>query len=129
MQRIVFATLAAGLLTVAGFAEEAPGGIKRTSLQTAAFPDGYNTVSGLAEIAPGTSSGPHTHPGLETGYLLEGEVLLVIEGQPDRTLKPGDSYLIPTGAKHEVKSVGDVPAKAMAVYVVDKGKPLASPAK
>ena len=61
--------------------------------------------------------------------MLEGEVLMQVEGQPDRTLKPGDSYMIPAGAKHDVKSVGSVAAKAFSVFVVDKAEPLASPAK
>jgi quercetin dioxygenase-like cupin family protein len=117
------------LLAMPAVAEDAPPAIKRTPLQSIDFPDGYKTVTGLAEIAPGGASGAHTHPGIETGYILEGEVLMSIEGQPDKTLKSGDSYMIPAGAKHDVKSIGSVPAKAVSVFVVDKTKPLASPAK
>jgi quercetin dioxygenase-like cupin family protein len=129
MQKIAFALLAIGLLTAPALAEDAPPAIKRTPLQAIDFPEGYKTVTGLAEIVPGGASGLHTHPGIETGYILEGEVLMSIEGQPDKTLKSGDSYLIPAGAKHDVKSIGSVPAKAVSVFVVDKSKPLASPAK
>ncbi|MEW9807604.1 cupin domain-containing protein [Mesorhizobium sp. ZMM04-5] len=110
-------------------AEEAPTGIKRTPLQAIDFPEGYRTVTGLAEVAPGHASGMHTHPGIETGYVLEGEVLMSVEGEPDRMLKAGDSYVVPSGAKHDVKSIGSVPAKAVSVFVVDKTNPLASPAK
>jgi quercetin dioxygenase-like cupin family protein len=129
MQKIAFALLAIGLLTAPALAEDAPSGIKRTPLQSIDFPEGYKTVTGLAEVAPGHASGMHTHPGIETGYVLDGEVLMVVEGQPDRTLKAGDSFVIPPGAKHDVKSIGSVPAKAVSVFVVDKSKPLASPAK
>jgi quercetin dioxygenase-like cupin family protein len=129
MQKIAFALLAIGLLTAPALAEDAPSGIKRTPLQSIDFPEGYKTVTGLAEVAPGHASGMHTHPGIETGYVLDGEVLMVVEGQPDRTLKAGDSFVIPAGAKHDVKSIGSVPAKAVSVFVVDKSKPLASPAK
>ena len=117
------------LLAAPALAEDAPPAIKRTPLQSIDYPDGYKTVTGLAEIAPGGAAGLHTHPGIETGYVLEGEVLMTVEGQPDRTLKPGDSYMIPAGAKHDVKSIGSIPAKAVSVFVVDKTKPLASPAK
>ena len=72
---------------------ECTAGIKRTPLQSIDFPDGYKTVTGLAEVAPGSASGPHTHPGIETGYILEGEVLMIVEGQPDQTLKAGDSFI------------------------------------
>jgi quercetin dioxygenase-like cupin family protein len=123
------AVLLIALLTGASLAEDAPPAIKRTPLQAIDFPEGYKTVTGLAEVAPGGASGLHTHPGIETGYILEGEVLMSVEGQPDKTLKSGDSYMIPAGAKHDVKSIGSVPAKAVSVFVVDKSKPLASPAK
>ena len=77
-------------LTVVAFAGAAfAQGIKRTPLQKAEFPDGYNTVSGIAEIPAGGSAGRHTHPGVEMGYLLEGEADLIVEGRPDQHLKPG----------------------------------------
>ncbi len=117
------------LLGAPALAQDAPSGIKRTPLQSIDFPEGYKTVTGLAEVAPGHSSGLHTHPGIETGYVLEGEVVVSVQGEPDRAMKPGDSFVIPPGAAHDVKSVGSVPAKALSVFVVDAAKPLASPAK
>ena len=129
MMRIAVGFVSAMLLVAPALAEDAPPAIKRTPLQSIEFPEGYKTVTGLAEVAPGHASGMHTHPGIETGYVLDGEVLMIVEGQPDRTLKAGDSFVIPPGAKHDVKSIGSVPAKAISVFVVDKSKPLASPAK
>lgn len=125
----IAAAVTAALLATPVLAEDAPSGIKRTPLQSIDFPEGYRTVTGLAEVAPGHASGPHTHPGIETGYVLEGEVLMTVEGQPDRTLRAGDSFVIPPGAKHDVKSIGSVPAKAISVFVIDRSKPPASPAK
>ena len=72
----------------AAFAQQAA--VKRTPLQKAEFPDGYVTVSGIAEIPVGGSAGRHTHPGVEMGYLLEGEANLIVEGRPDQHLKAGD---------------------------------------
>ena len=116
-------------LTVVIFAGAAfAQGIKRTPLQKAEFPDGYNTVSGIAEIPAGGSAGRHTHPGVEMGYLLEGEADLIVDGRPDQHLKAGDSYSIPAGTVHDAKVHGDKVLKVLAVYVVDKTKPLASPA-
>ena len=103
-------------------------GIKRTPLQKVEFPDGYKTVTGIAEIQPGGSAGRHTHPGIETGYVLEGEADLIIDGKPDLHLKAGDSYAIPAGAVHDAKVHGDKPLKVLGIYIVDKTKPLASPA-
>jgi quercetin dioxygenase-like cupin family protein len=112
----------------AGVAIAQQGGIKRTPLQKAEFPDGYNTVSAIAEIPAGGSAGRHTHPGIEMGYLLEGEANLLIEGKPDQHLKAGDSYSIPAGVVHDAKVHGDKALKVLGIYVVDKTKPLASPA-
>ncbi len=118
-------------LTVAAFACTGAAlgqGIKRTPLQKIDFPAGYTTVTAIAEIPPGGSAGRHTHPGVETGYVIEGEGELIIDGQPTKLLKPGNSWAIPAGAIHDAKVKGDKPLKIMAIYIVEKDKPLASPA-
>jgi quercetin dioxygenase-like cupin family protein len=90
--------------------------------------DNREAIQGLAEIAPGAATGRHTHFGVETGYVLEGMALMEIDGEAPRTLKPGDSYSIPAGKVHNAKAIGERPAKVIATYVVEKGKPLATPA-
>jgi quercetin dioxygenase-like cupin family protein len=113
----------------AALAQSAPPPIKRIPLQKFDVPGaGYETVMGIAEIAPNVDIGKHSHPGIESGYVLEGDGILVVEGKPDRPLKAGDSYQIPAGAIHTAKS-GPKGTKVLAVYVVEKGKPLATPAK
>ena len=74
-------------------------GIKRTPLQKVEFPDGYNTVTGIAEIPAGGAAGRHTHPGIEMGYLLKAKLTCVVEGRPDQHLKAGDSYGLDPGRK------------------------------
>lgn len=90
MPRIVLAAISFAMLTAASFAQDAPSGIKRSQLQSTDFPDGFTTVLGLSEVAPGAASSPNSHPGIETGYILEGEVVISIAGQPDLTMKAGD---------------------------------------
>jgi quercetin dioxygenase-like cupin family protein len=103
--------------------------IKRIPLQKFDVPGtNMETVIGIAEVVANASIGRHTHPGVESGYVLEGEMVLIVDGQPDRTLKAGESYQIPPGAIHDGKS-GPNGAKVIATYVVEKGKPLASPAQ
>ena len=131
MVKIKTIVLGLGVMSfaLAGAAVAQESGIKRTPFQKVEFPDGYVTVTGLAELPPGAAAGRHTHPGIETGYVLEGELSLEIDGQPAKLLKPGDSYQIPAGAVHDAKVHGDKSMKVLGVYVVDKTKPLASPAK
>lgn len=106
---------------------QAPG-IKRTILQRTDVGGGQEVVLGMAEIAPGGATGRHSHPGVETGYVVEGSATLVIDGMPPIAMKAGTSYLIPAGQIHDARNTGDVPVKVLATYVVEKGKPLATPA-
>jgi len=111
----------------AGVAIAQQTGIKRTPLQKLDFPAGYNTITAIAEVPAGGAAGRHTHPGAETGYVLEGELELVIDGQAPMKIKAGESYQIPEGAVHDAKA-GDKPFKVLGVYVVKAGEPLAKPA-
>jgi quercetin dioxygenase-like cupin family protein len=111
----------------AGIALAQQSGIKRTPLQKLDFPAGYTTVTAIAEVPVGGAAGRHTHPGMETGYVLEGELELVIDGQPPMKIKAGESYQIPEGAVHDAKA-GDKPFKVLGVYIVKAGEPLAKPA-
>jgi quercetin dioxygenase-like cupin family protein len=130
MRRLVSAGLAVALSAafVSFAAAQAAPPIKRIPLQKFDVPGtAYETIIGIAEIAPNVMIGRHTHPGPESGFLLEGEIVLMVQGQPDKPLKAGDSYQVPPGAIHDAKS-GAQGAKVIATYVVEKGKPLASPA-
>jgi quercetin dioxygenase-like cupin family protein len=102
-------------------------GIERTPLQTFDVPGaGYETFIGIAEISPNVGIGRHTHPGPESGFLPEGEFTVLVEGQPEKPLKAGDSYQVPAGAVHDAHSGGQG-AKVIATDV-EEGKPLATPA-
>ena len=132
--RILFGALVA--ISIVGTAASQPPAmtqqtqtIKRTPLQKFDVPGtAYETVIGIAEITPNVTIGRHTHPGPESGYMLEGEMVLMIDGQPEKTVRTGDSYQVPPGAVHDART-GPKGAKVIATYVVEKGKPLASPAK
>jgi quercetin dioxygenase-like cupin family protein len=131
-RKIMIKKLLLGLSVVAfacaGAAVAQQGGIKRTPLQKVEFPAGYNVVTAIAEVPAGGSAGRHTHPGVETTYVMEGEGELLIEGKPPMKLKAGDSFQVPEGAIHDAKAVGDKPFKVLAVYIVKAGEPLAKPA-
>jgi quercetin dioxygenase-like cupin family protein len=101
--------------------------IKRTMLQTVDFPPGFTTVSAIVELAPRGCAGSHTHPGVESTYVMEGEVVLKLDGEPDRVLKAGDSFQIPPGVVHDACVTVASPLKLLATFVVEKGKALATP--
>ena len=62
------------------------------------------------------------------GYVIEGEAVMSIEGQPDIQLKPGDSFAVPPGLAHKAVNAGGVPNVIVASFVVERDKPLATPA-
>ena len=121
-------TMLLGLaLAAAAVSASSAQGIKRTPLQDIKYPAGHHIVTVIAEIGPSQLAGRHTHPGVDTGYVLDGEATLIIEGQPDKVLKAGDSYAVPAGIPHDI-TTSDKGLKIMAVYVVEDGKPVATPA-
>lgn len=128
--RVFLAVCAIGFagLALAQSPAAPPANIKRTLLQTVEVPGtSFNAITGIAELAPNVAIGRHTHPGPESGYMMDGEMTLLIDGQPPKVVKTGESYQVPPGTVHDAKA-GDKGAKVLAVYVVEKGKALASPA-
>jgi quercetin dioxygenase-like cupin family protein len=105
------------------------GGVTRKILAQQDGPTaGYVTLLVEAEIEANVAVGRHTHPGIESAYVLEGGFELPIEGQPTRMLKPGDAIQIPANTPHAGGKPGPAKTKILITYVVEKGKPLASPA-
>jgi quercetin dioxygenase-like cupin family protein len=125
----VVATLALALLFATTLSAQQPG-FKRTVIQKQDLSmAGREVVQAVAEIPAGMNAGRHTHPGEEVGYLIEGSLTLMVEGKPPVTVKPGESFFVPAGVVHDGKAEGSGVAKVLATYIVEKGKPLASPAQ
>ena len=118
-----------GLSLAAGVLLAQASGLTRTLVGRADVSvPGREAVVARVEVAPGARAGRHTHPGDEISYVLEGQAELLIDGQPPRIVKAGESFVIPAGVVHDAHNSGDQPTKLVGVYVVEKGKPLASPA-
>ena len=114
------------VLTVGGSAMAQQAGIKRTVLRSIDFPEGYTTVTAIVELPPGTCAGRHTHPGIDSGFVIQGDLVLKVDGKPEQTLKAGDSYETQPLVPHDACSVsGD---KLIDTWVIERGKPLSSPA-
>jgi len=103
-------------------------GVTRTIVQTTELPGGTHVaILVTAEIAANAEVARHTHPGIESAYVIEGESVLQMVGSPDRTVRAGDGFQIPAGTVHGVRN-GARPTRLAITYTVEKGKPLASPA-
>ena len=123
----VLCTLTAGPAATTVSAQQT-GGITRTILGKADLPDGkFVSILAAVEVAPGAVIARHTHPGVESAIVTEGSLDLSVDGLPDRTVKAGEGYLVPTGAIHAARN-GSATTKLAITYTVEKDKPLASPA-
>jgi len=89
---------------------------------------GYQAVMVAVEIPAGGREGRHTHPGAVAVYVTDGTLALDYEGRPTATYKAGDTFFVEAGKIHEGINNGGSAVKAIATFVVEKGKPLASPA-
>jgi quercetin dioxygenase-like cupin family protein len=99
--------------------------IKRTDLATA---DQSATDTGamwIAEVAPGGSTGRHTHPTPRFVYVLEGAVVLEMDGKPPRTFTVGEGFVEPPGDVHNFRNASTTAtAKAIGFQIAPKGTPL-----
>lgn len=89
---------------------------------------GREVVMAKAEFPKGTSTGRHTHPGEESSYVAAGTMSLEVEGVT-KTLKAGESFLIPAGKVHNAINIDAGESVVIANYIVEKGKPLTTPVK
>jgi quercetin dioxygenase-like cupin family protein len=116
--------------TSAGVGWAQPAGFTRTVLQQVEISaPGREAITARAEFATvGASVGRHTHFGEEIGYVDEGAVSVEIDGTT-RMVKAGEAFLIPNGKPHNATNAGPGKAVLVITYVVEKGKPLATPVK
>ena len=60
--------------------------------------------------------------------MLEGGAELPIQGQATRNLKPGDVVQVPANTPHGGGPALTAKTRLIITYIVEKGKPLATPA-
>jgi len=74
------------------------------------------TQTAVMTIAPGRDGGPEeTHAGDQIVYVIEGEAIVTIEGEP-HPARVGACALIPGGARHHVRNPGAVPLFFLTIY-------------
>src|SRR3954470_19071265 len=97
-QRTLRIALAVASLAAAGAVYAQASGLTRTLVGRADVSvPGREAVVARVEVAAGAKAGRHTHPGDEISYIIEGEATLLVDGQPPRKVKAGESFVIPAG--------------------------------
>jgi len=121
------AALAVATLFVSTGAFAQATAVHRVPIQEQPYPVGHQSLTVKTTVDQGGTVLPHTHPGVEMSYLLEGHGTLKIAGQPDRVISAGDSFSIPAVAVHSLINTGPGAITMVTTYVVEKDKPLATP--
>lgn len=111
------------LLAVSAVAE-GPKVTPLTGKELAGFP-GKEGVMLTVEYAPGASSGKHRHNAHTFVYVLEGAVIMQVEGGEAVTLGPGQTFYEAPEDIHLVsRNASDSQsAKFLVFFVKDKGTP------
>ncbi|VWB51005.1 cupin [Burkholderia arboris] len=130
-------TLARGALAFATFAfaqsvpaaGKAPDSKPTVVLQRVPVPDtGREMGMGLAEFPPDALKPRHAATGPELCYVLEGEVVVQVDGKPPATFHAGETFRLPAGVAH-VTRAGPAGAKVVAAWVRTPGQPFNVPAR
>jgi quercetin dioxygenase-like cupin family protein len=101
--------------------------IKRTDLLKTDLDEikGSEMQVWVAEIAPGAATGRHSHPTPRFVYVLEGSVVLELDGKPPQTFKAGQAFVEMPNAVHNFRNASTTEgAKALGFQYAGKGQPL-----
>ena len=108
-----------------GIAQQPP--IKRTDLLETNLPElGDKEMHvWVGDVAPGAATGRHSHPTPRFVYVLEGAVILEMDGKPPQTFKTGQAFVEPANAVHNFRNASTTePARALGFQYAGKGQPL-----
>jgi quercetin dioxygenase-like cupin family protein len=135
LTRAVASGLAAAVtfVTFACLSLAAEEGSKVTPLMSKDLPDipGKEGMMLTVEYAPGASSATHRHDAHTFVYVLEGSVIMQVEGGQPVTLGPGQTFYESPSDVHAVsKNASNTkPAKFLVFFLKDKGAPPVKPVR
>ena len=87
---------------------------------------GREIVQVVTEIPPGVESGWHVHPGEEVGYIIAGDIEMMVQGRETVQLRAGDGFLIPPRTPHNARDLGPETGQMLSTYIVEADEPLAT---
>ena len=103
--------------------EERTSEMMRAELFEASLTAERGAVLATVELLPGDAGPLHMHPGDEVLYVVEGSVVVEVEGQQQRTVLAGESFQFPRATPHLARNVSDRPARVLASIVYVAGQP------
>jgi quercetin dioxygenase-like cupin family protein len=140
MRRIVFALLAlvalAGVVGYIGRAsgqasketrDDLAGKLARREVQRSPLSIPSREMVQVETLIPaGVESGWHVHPGEEVGYIIAGQIEMMVQGRATVVLNVGDGFVIPPRTPHNARDLGPDTGRMLSTYIVETGQPIAT---
>ena len=129
--RIAAQTVLIGMICLAAPAAVQEAKVMPLMTKDLAGLNGKEATMLTVEYAPGASSSKHRHNANTFVYVLEGSIIMQVEGGKQVTLGPGQTFYESPDDIHVVsKNASDThPAKFLVFFVKDKGAPSLVPVK
>ncbi|MEV4517665.1 cupin domain-containing protein [Dactylosporangium sp. NPDC049525] len=91
-------------------------------------PAGAHAMTVVVEYPPGDPGAPpHRHTGPAFGYVLDGEMVFEIEGEPPRVVRAGEAFWEPGGDVihyQDGNNLADVPVRFTVTMLCEPDKPM-----
>jgi quercetin dioxygenase-like cupin family protein len=112
-------------LSGAVLADASPAVVKLLATKDLAGATGKEVLMSTVTYPPGGASPPHRHDAQVFVYMLEGELIMQVQGGPKVTLKPGETFYESPSDVHAVSANASqtAPAKFLVLIIKDKGAP------
>jgi quercetin dioxygenase-like cupin family protein len=92
------------------------------------IPAGAHAMTVVVEYPPGDPGAPpHRHPGPAFGYVLAGEMIFELEGEPARVVRAGEAFWEPGGDVihyQDGNNRDDIPVRFTVAMLCEPGKPM-----
>ncbi|MET9023278.1 cupin domain-containing protein [Actinopolymorpha sp. NPDC004070] len=91
-------------------------------------PSGAHAMTVVVAYPPGDPGAPpHRHSGPAFGYVLEGEMVFELEGEPERVVRAGETFWEPGGDVihyQDGNNRDDIPVRFVVTMLCEPGKPM-----
>jgi quercetin dioxygenase-like cupin family protein len=91
-------------------------------------PESPEVMTVLVEVPPGDpGTPPHRHSGPLYGYVVEGEMIFELEGEPERVIRAGEAFWEPGGDVIHYQTANNLPStwlRLVVVMIMVPGEPM-----
>ena len=112
-------------------ADASPAAVMQLMTRELAGNSGKEVLMSTVTYPPGGASPPHRHDAQVFVYVLEGELIMQVQGGPKVTLRPGETFYESPSDVHAVSANASqtAPATFLVFIVKDKGTATTRPAQ